>query len=484
MITQRPEGFVARHHLYDDERREAAERALAMVEERELRTIRIIWVDQHGLPRCKFASPQAFRGALTDGLDFSGALVNLDSGNHVFTAAFAQDGGLNIPELTGFPDVVLVPDPRTFQVLPWADHAGWVLAESYLRNGKPHPLDSRLLLQVQLEAARRLGYEYTAGLEVEFYILRNDTTRIELHETGWPGPPPAISIVQQGYQYLSETRLAGMGFVLDQLRDALVALGLPLRSMEDEWGPGQIEITFHPTVGLAPADAMVLFRSTAKQICQRHGLLATFMSRPAIPNVSSSGWHLHQSLRQLDGGANAFAGEGGLSEVGRQFAAGILEHALAMAVFAVPTLNGYKRYRPYSFAPDNVNWALENRGAMLRVQADPGDPGSHLENRMGEPAANPYLYLAANLAAGLDGIERKLVPPPMTGPDPYAARATGTPLPTSLWEAVAVLDNDGFYRRVFGDVFVDFIVAMKRGEVARFLSEVTDWEMREYLENF
>jgi glutamine synthetase len=208
------------------------------------------------------------------------------------------------------------------------------------------------------------------------------------------------------------------------------------------------------------------------------------MCRPQLPNVSSSGWHLHESLRNLKGGENAFQGgpKEVLSEVGRQFAAGILEHAVPMTVFSTPTINGFKRFRPYSFAPDRVAWALENRGAMLRVQGQPGDPGSHLENRLGEPAANPYLYMSANIAAGLDGVRRQLEPPAMVSADPYAAEAT--PLPTSLWEAVDSLDRDTFFREKLGREIVDFVIMMKRAEVARFLSTVTDWEQNEYFEFF
>jgi glutamine synthetase len=227
-------------------------------------------------------------------------------------------------------------------------------------------------------------------------------------------------------------------------------------------------------------------------MCQRRGLLATFMCRPALPNFFSSGWHLHESLISRADGRNAFASEDEtLSPVGRQFVAGLLEHALPMTLFASPTVNGYKRYRPYSFAPDRVCWAVENRGALVRVQGAAGDSNSHVENRIGEPAANPYLYMAANIAAGLDGIRRKLDPPAPVEADPYAAEATM--LPTSLREAVGALVEDTFYRKAFGDGVVDYLIQMKRAELARYESavaenpppegqDVSDWEMREYFE--
>jgi glutamine synthetase len=236
-------------------------------------------------------------------------------------------------------------------------------------------------------------------------------------------------------------------------------------------------------------------------VCQRRGLLATFMCRPGVPNFFSSGWHLHQSLLTQPDGVNAFASfDAPLSDVGRSYVAGLLAHTAPMAVFAAPTVNGYKRFRPYSFAPDRVCWAVENRGALVRVQGSPGDASSHVEMRLGEPAANPYLYLAANIAAGLDGIRRALQPPPPVSADPYIADAPR--LPASLAEAVAALDADQFYREAFGATLVDYLVMMKRAEIRRYEealasgarsgagsegrpgAEVSDWEMREYFEFF
>lgn len=478
-------GFVREHGLLSDAQREAGERSVARIEELGLRTVRMIWVDQHGVPRCKFMSAVDYRSSLENGIDFSAALFNMDTANKLFTPLFTPGGGLDLPELTGFPDMVLVPDPTTFRVIPYADRSAWVITDAYFSNGKPIPIDARRIMRLQVEAAEALGYDYLAGLEVELYVVRRDSPRIELDQTGWPPPPPAVSIIEQGYQYLSETRLGSINELAGALRDAYVGLELPLRSIEDEWGPGQIEVTFDPLAGLEGADAMVLFRSATKQVAGSLGMHATFMCRPALPNFFSSGWHLHESLRDRESGNNAFTSISEaerLSEVGRQFTAGILDHALAMTVFTTPTITGYKRFKPYSFAPDRVTWANENRGTMVRVQGDPLERGAHIENRLGEPAANPYLYMAANLAAGLDGIRRRLEPPPLVEADPYASDAPS--LPSTLWEAVDNLERDAFFAEAFGERFIRFVVAMKRNEIGRFLSEVTDWEMREYFEFF
>lgn len=478
-------GFVTDHGLFSSAQQQAGERSAELIQEHGLRTVRMIWVDQHGAPRCKFMSSIDYLASLTNGIDFSAALLSMDSANNVFTPLFVEGGGFDIPELTGFPDFVLVPDPVTFRVLPWADRTGWVLCDAYFSNGKPVPLDPRRLLRQQVEAAEAMGYDYVAGLEIEFYVVRRDSDRIELNESGWPPPPPRVSVLEHGYQYLSEVRLAGINDVVERLRDTYIDLGLPLRSIEDEWGPGQLEITFDPMTGMDSADAMILFRSAAKQVAQQMGCHASFMARPALPNFFSSGWHLHQSLRDRSTGVNAFTSDSAdqpLSDVGRQFTAGLLEHARASMVFSTPTINGYKRYKPYSFAPDRATWAVENRGTFIRVQGEPMEKGAHIENRVGEPGANPYFYVAANIAAGLDGIRRGLTPPPLVDADPYAADAPR--LPGSLWEAVGLLEEDDFFKEAFGAGFVNFMTAMKRNECNRFLGEVTDWEMREYFEFF
>jgi glutamine synthetase len=487
-------GFVARNNLYTTEQAGGAEAVVREIRDRDLRTVRLVVVDQHGVPRAKALAPEVAIAAMSNGLDFSGAIYSLDTGNQVFVPAFAAGGGFGIDEFTGFPDIVLVPDPATFRVLPWADRTGWMLCDAYFSNGQPLPLDGRGLLRRMLSELSDAGYDYLAGIEVEYYILKVDSDHVTPDNAGFTAPPPPVSIYARGYQYLSEVRLDSVASTLEAIRDGLAAVGLPPRSMEDEWGPGQIEFSFSPIGGLAAADAVVLFRSAVKQICQRRGLLATFMCWPGLPNFFPSGWHLHESLLSPHDGSNAFAADGDyLSGLGRQFVAGLLDHALPMSVFATPTVNGYKRFRPYSFAPDRVCWALENRGALVRVQGAPGDVNSHVEMRLGEPAANPYFYMAANIAAGLDGIRRELEPPPPVESDPYAM--AGTLLPASLAEAVAALDGDEFFRKAFGDTLIDYLLQMKRAEVGRYESAIaenplpdphtiSDWEMREYFEFF
>jgi glutamine synthetase len=209
------------------------------------------------------------------------------------------------------------------------------------------------------------------------------------------------------------------------------------------------------------------------------------MCRPALPNFFSSGWHLHQSLRSLDTETNAFTNQDDddqpISELARHFAGGVLQHIAGASVFTTPTINGYKRFKPFSFAPDRASWAVENRGAAIRVIGQPGDEAAHLENRMGEPTANPYLYMASQIVSGLDGIRHKIDPGEFDE-EPYAA---DRPLvPASLMEAMDALKEDDLFSTAFGQEFIDYMVLVKQSEIRRFLEHVTDWEQREYFEVF
>ncbi len=478
-------GFVEAHGLWNDEQKEAARRLEAEIEQQGLEQVRVSWGDQHGILRGKTLTTHDFLLALKNGQDFQSAVLIMDTTNSIFVPLFVAGGGFGIPEMTGYPDSILVPDPTTFRVLPWAPKTGWVLSDMHFSNGKPVPFSTRWIMRKLLDELHELGFEYVAGLEVEFYITKMQDPKLTPEASGWPPEAPTVSTVAHGFQYLTENRIDEIDPILQTLRQNLLGVGLPLRTMQDEWGPGQTEFTFDPLPGIGSADAMLLFRTATKQLCRRNGYHATFMCRPALPNFFSSCWHLHESLQDLSSGENAFTNRGDspdpLSEVGRHFAGGLLEHAAASSVFTTPTINGYKRFQPNSFAPTKATWALENRGAMLRIIGGPGDPVAHLENRVGEPCANPYLYMASQIICGMEGIANRIDPGPL---DEQPYDSDRAPLPESLIDAIAALENDELFRRKLGDAFVDYVLMMKRHEWKRFLSYVTDWEQREYFEVF
>jgi glutamine synthetase len=200
----------------------------------------------------------------------------------------------------------MVADPTTFRVLPWAPTTGWLLCDLYFSDGRPVPFATRHLYRKVLDQLGSRGYDFVAGLEVEFHLFRLEDAHMAPEDAGQPGRPPSVSLLSHGYQYLTEQRYDQMEPALEIIRRDVLALGLPLRSVEVEFGPSQCEFTFAPARGLTPADNMVLFRSAVKQIARRHGFHATFMCRPKLPNVFASGWHLHQSIISRANGENAF----------------------------------------------------------------------------------------------------------------------------------------------------------------------------------
>jgi glutamine synthetase len=476
--------FVAHHALWSDEQKEAARRLRAVCEEKKLETIRLSFPDQHGILRGKTLVASEALASLESGCAITTTMLAKDTSHRTVFPVFTAGGGFGMKEMEGAADVLMVPDPTTFRELPWAPTTGWLLCDIYFADGRPIPFATRQLYKSVLAELGERGYDFVAGLEVEFHIFKLEDARMSPQDAGQPGQPPQVSLLSHGYQYLTEQRYDQMEPALDIFRRDILALGLPLRSVEVEFGPSQCEFTFAPRSGLEPTDNMVLFRSAVKQIARRHGYHATFMCRPKLPNVFASGWHLHQSIVARGSGENAFmAKDDGepLSAFGKNYLAGLLQHARASAVFTTPTINGYKRYRSYSLAPDRAIWGKDNRGVMLRVLGGAGDPATRLENRIGEPAANPYLYMASQILSGLDGVDRKLDPGP-SADTPYETKADL--LPKSLREAVSALDDDPFFRQAFGAAFVDYYVHIKNAEIARFEAEVSDWEHREYFEMF
>lgn len=489
--------FIRRHGLWSPEQQEAATEMLARVLSENLRTVRVTTADPHGKLRGKTVLGPLVGSLLRNGIDFSTAPFYFDTADGLVYNPFIAGGGLGNEQLNGFPDVVLVPDPLTFTTLPWAERTGFCLGSMYFNDGTPVPFDGRYQLQRQLEALQqRFGLGYLVGLEVEFYLTKLVESPLAIDTLGGPGTPcepPQVTAIAPGYAYQSDDHLDQIEGVLAVLADNLIGAGLPLRTMEDEWGPGQCEFTFSPLPGLAAADAMMLFRSATKQVARRMGLHATFMCRPGLPSFYGSGWHLHQSLID-DSGANAFATPPGSSELlsplARHFIAGLQEHAGAASVFTTPTLNGYRRRTPFSLAPDRATWGVDNRAAMLRVQGAPGDQATHVENRVGEPAANPYLFLASQLVAGMDGLARELDPgdPEIV---PYAAEHRPL-LPKTLMDAVEITRGSALYRGAFGDRFIDWLLGIKDFEIKRFLEaegnwdpeNVSQWEHREYFAQY
>lgn len=488
--------FIERHRLWSDEQRRLAADVARRIEAEQLHFVRLAWGDAHGYSRAKTLTIPAFISALTNGYNIGVATTTLDSAGARVFASFTDGGGMGLTEMTGSPNLTIVADPATFRVLPWAAGVGWILGDEYFNDGRPFHFSPRQLLRKTLRRLAERGWQSVVGPEIEWYLLRVIEGHLSEDNVGAPGlrgRPIRTAPVEPGYHYHSESNMDLMHEVFDALGSAFEALGLGLRSIEKEWGPGQLECTFAPRSALETADNAFLFRTAARQICRRLGYFATFMCRPALKGFYSSGWHLHQSLVDVATGDNLFMPRRGgevLSSLGQSYLAGLLQYAAPATVFATPSVNGYRRFRPNSLAPDRATWAYDHRGAMIRVLGGTDDPGTRLENRIGEPAANPYLYILAQIVTGLAGIEAGTAPPPSSD-EPYAAERPM--LPKSLPEAIEALDAEPLFRRALGDIFVDYFVRLKRTEAERYQSslqgappgdEPSEWEQNEYFDFF
>jgi glutamine synthetase len=286
--------------------------------------VRFSFADQHGVLRGKTLAVSEVPSALKSGVGFPSSLLLKDTSHRTVFPAFTLGGGVGISDFQGAGDVLMMADTSTFRVLPWAPDTGWVLCDLQLHDGRPVPYDARAVLKAALEKLK--PHELVCGLEIEFHVFKIVRDNLRPEDAGQPGSPPEVALLTTGYQLLTENRYDQLDPVFQILQQNLASLGLPLRSFEVEFGPSQLEMTLAPLSALAAADAMVLFRNAVKQVARRHGYHATFMCRPRLPNVMSSGWHLHQSLTKS--GRNAFVSEKeDLSETGKHWLAGLLSHA-------------------------------------------------------------------------------------------------------------------------------------------------------------
>ena len=481
--------------IHDMPRASACEHVAQRITDERVQRVRIAWCDLHGVLRGKTLMPHAVADALHEGVGLVSTVMLKDTSDRTAYDVFKPGSLEPLPGFGQANNLLLLPDPASFRLLPWASGTGWMQAQPWFDDATPVTLDTRRVLQAALAELRREGYGLRCGLEVEFHIYRIDDERLDPQQAAWPGAPPAVSMIHPGYNLLTENWADLADAPLGVVQQTAQGLNLPLRSLEIELGPSQVEAVFDATDALTAADQMVLFRNGVRQALRRAGYHASFVCRPPFPNVMASGWHLHQSLVDLRSGDNAMARDTPapgakpsdatftLSDAGEHWLAGLLEHASAMALFCTPTINGFGRYRPNALAPQAVLWGRDNRGAMLRVLGRCGDTATRIENRIGEPSANPYLYIAAQINAGLDGLKRKLRAGQATDA-PYAGSAAL--LPTSLGAALQALAGDETLVQAFGASFVDCFARIKRAELARFeaADDKEEWQRREYFSRF
>jgi len=471
-------GAMARAGLLDAATIDAAAALLAQVADSDLETVRVLFADPNGVLRGKTIVASALSSIFTSGLAAPSTLVLKDTSNRTVFPIWSADPGV-AGGVSGAGDILMLPDPATFRILPWSPHSAWIFCDPRFKSGAVIPFSPRDVLKSAIARLAAHGLDLVTGLEVEFHVFERVDPMLEHAHATMPRQPVQTRNLEQGYQFLTETYYDALEPVMDELRRACQALGLPVRSMEVEMGPSQFEFTFDPADPLTHADTMMMFRTMVKEVCARRGLHATFMCRPNVENAAASGWHLHQSLVDRATGRNVMipAEDGTISLQASGWIAGLLARAAESCLLTTPTVNGYKRYRPHQLAPDRIQWGRDNRGAMIRGLMAAADPASRIENRVAEPAANPYYFFASQILSGLDGLERGLTAPdPVETPyDDPAQR-----LPESLLSAISWFEGSAFYRGALGDDFVDYLTTVRRAEWDRYHLTVSEWEQAEY----
>jgi glutamine synthetase len=510
--------FADRCGLQTPQRAAACADLLRRLADERIHTVRVVWCDLHGMLRGKALTASALADALDNGVGMVSTLLLKDTADRTAVPVFgpAAPAAPGVP-YAGARNLRLLPDPTTLQPLPWAPGSAWLRAEPWDDHLQPVVLDARGVLERNLARLAEHGARLVCGLEVEFHVYRlvqreHDAAR-DPAASMWPPATPEVELIHPGFHLLSDSRLDEIEPVLDIVRHTAQGLGLPLRSLEIELGPSQVEAVFGAVEALDAADQMVRFRHGVKQALRRAGYLASFMCRPPFAQAVASGWHLHQSLwgwptgsapagvgaparadeQALWGRARDARGDtpsmaeaptsahAALGATGASWLAGFLVYARGMAAFASPTVSGFGRFQGGLMSPLQAVWGVDNRGAMLRLITHADGRGAHLENRLGEPAANPYLYIASQVAAGLDGWARRLEAP---GPsaDPYGC--ADVRLPADLFQALDAVETDPLWRSAFGDDLVRLFVAIKRAELARLdaAHDGDEWQRREYFE--
>ena len=377
-------------------------------------------------------------------------------------------------------DMYLYPDFGTLEVFPWRPQQGKVarlICDVYRPNGEPFEGDPRYILKRAIKEAADLGYVFDVGPECEFFLFNTDENAM----------PTTNTNEQAGY-----FDLGPVDFGENARRDMVLTLeemGFIVEASHHEVAPAQHEIDFRYDEALATADNIMTFKLAVKTIAKRHGLHATFMPKPKY-GVNGSGMHINMSLSK--DGKNIFVDEKdklGLSKEAYYFIGGIMKHMKGMTAITNPLINSYKRLVPGFEAPVYIAWSATNRSPLIRIPATHGK-GTRIELRCPDPSANPYLALAVCLKAGLDGIVNKIMPPESVDcnifemSDEQKKASSIDEIPGTLIEAIYEMEKDGLVKEVLGEHTFAKYISAKKDEWHRYRSQVTEWEINEYLNKF
>lgn len=431
---------------------------IRMVEEDDVEFIRLQFTDMFGNFKNLAVTTSQLNKVLNNECMFDGSSI---------------EGFVRIEES----DMFLYPDLNTYVTFPWRPQQGKVarlICDVYGVDGKPFPGDPRYILKKTMKDAADMGYTFDVGPELEFFLFHTEEN----------GQPTTISHERAGYLDLGPLDLGE-----NARRDMVLTLenmGIGVEASHHEVAPGQHEIDIKYDDALVTADNIMTFKMVARTIAKRHGLHASFMPKPKY-GVDGSGMHINMSLQK--GGKNIFddpRGDLGLSKDAYHFIAGVMKHMKGMAAITNPLVNSYKRLVPNFEAPAYIAWSVSNRSPLIRIPFGRGG-GTRIELRCPDPSANPYLTLALCLAAGMDGIKNKQMPPEGVDCNIYNLTseekdALGIEcLPMNLYEAILAMEQSEFIKDALGEHIVKKYVEAKKVEWDMYRTQVTGWELEQYL---
>ncbi|MCI9646372.1 MAG: type I glutamate--ammonia ligase [Lachnospiraceae bacterium] len=431
---------------------------IRLVEEEDVEFIRLQFTDMFGTFKNVAITKSQLGKALDNQCMFDGSSI---------------EGFVRIEES----DMYLYPDLDTFAIFPWRPQQGKVariICDIYCPDGQPFEGDPRYILKKTLAEGKAMGYQFDVGPECEFFLFHTDEE----------GRPTTTTHERAGYFDLGPVDLGE-----NARRDMVLALeemGFEIETSHHEVAPAQHEIDFRYGEGLAAADNIMTFKLAVRTIAKRFGLFASFMPKPKH-GVNGSGMHINMSVSKE--GRNIFSepsDEWGLSQEAYYFMGGLMEHMRGMAAITNPLVNSYKRLVPGYEAPMYIAWSATNRSPLIRIPASRG-ASTRIELRCPDPAANPYLALAVCLAAGLDGIRRKIQPPAPINSNIFEMRKSEklalqiAALPADLYEAVKEMEKDALVCQVLGSHISERYAKAKKAEWRAYREQVTEWEISNYL---
>ena len=433
---------------------------LRSVEERGVRLIRLWFTDVLGNLKTMAISPPELDNALSDGLTFDGSSI---------------DGFSRVQEA----DVLAIPDPDTYELLPWADPAApeaRIFCDIHRLDGEPFEGDPRQVLRRHVKAAHEAGLTFYMAPDIEYFYFEPVT----------PGAEP-VPFDEGGF--FDHTMNDVTGELRKKTIRTLETMGIPVEYGFHEDAPGQQEIDLRHTDALTMADSVMTFRLAVREIAARNGVHATFMPKP-LEGLQGSGMHLHMSL--FRGDENAFYDEGDgydLSNTAKAFMAGLLRHASEITAVTNQTVNSYKRLVPNFEAPVHISWARNNRSGLIRVPiAKTSNPlATRIEYRSPDPACNPYLAFSLILAAGMRGIEEGYKLPDeadanlFESDDDELTKLGINQLPQSLNDALTIMERSELVHEVLGEHIFEWFVRNKRHEWKAYKTQVTPFERDRYL---